>query len=455
MVYNRVARVSEQKSVLIVTPYFAPQSHAAVFRAYKLAKSLPKYGWKPYVLTTDTNYLYNEDPGLLDELPKSVEIHRARYIEPTARGLRMALGGRDRSFAKLKSEQGLGDNVRVESNGNIQKPSLYRGLLDRWIHVPDAYWTWYGPALKLAKKVVQENKIPIVYTTCLPYTCNQIGIKLKDFGCRWLADFRDPPTYSQTTSSRFDAVYLKQREIERQTYKRADIITGLSSSYSSIFYDMYRAQSVHFIPTGIDEELLKKPTLIDIPKYPYIVFAGEFLEQYDDSFFEVFASALQDDEVRLKNVKLLFVGQLTLNQKRTKAFVKKFKLTNSVEYMDHMPQQNLYKIIKGAVAAVLIPGRNTFWWTNFAKMVDFIGLQVPVLAILPDPSEARTQLSKAGLGIFLDHTKESQVQKIKETILNSKGMISPQDSACEQYLSSNMTKSFVTLFEKMLNSKAS
>ncbi len=52
------------RSILIVTPYFAPQSHAAVFRAYKLAKLLPRFGWKPYVLTVDTNYLYNEDWSL-------------------------------------------------------------------------------------------------------------------------------------------------------------------------------------------------------------------------------------------------------------------------------------------------------------------------------------------------------------------------------------------------------
>ena len=44
------------RSVLIVTPFFAPQNHAAVFRAYKLAKYLPQFGWKPVVLTVDTQY---------------------------------------------------------------------------------------------------------------------------------------------------------------------------------------------------------------------------------------------------------------------------------------------------------------------------------------------------------------------------------------------------------------
>ena len=57
------------RSVLIVTPFFAPQNHAAVFRAYKLAKYLPQFGWKPIVLTVDTQYEFNEDPTLLAELP--------------------------------------------------------------------------------------------------------------------------------------------------------------------------------------------------------------------------------------------------------------------------------------------------------------------------------------------------------------------------------------------------
>ena len=57
------------RSVLIVTPFFAPQNHAAVFRAYKLAKYLPQFGWKPVVLTVDTQYEFNEDPALLSNFP--------------------------------------------------------------------------------------------------------------------------------------------------------------------------------------------------------------------------------------------------------------------------------------------------------------------------------------------------------------------------------------------------
>ena len=95
------------RSVLIVTPFFAPQNHGAVFRAYKLAKYLPQFGWKPIVLTVDTQYEFNEDPTLLADLPSEVEIVRTRYVEPTLRGVRMALGGRNRTFNGVK---GSADN---------------------------------------------------------------------------------------------------------------------------------------------------------------------------------------------------------------------------------------------------------------------------------------------------------------------------------------------------------
>src|SRR5690606_26905871 len=120
----------------------------AVFRAHKLAKYLPEYGWKPYVLTVDTNYLYNEDPELLGELPPEVEIVHARYIEPTIRGIRMALGGADRTFvtqkANLQKDLPTSQTQRDEPAKAMSRlGSVAYGYARRnWLHVPDAYRTW-------------------------------------------------------------------------------------------------------------------------------------------------------------------------------------------------------------------------------------------------------------------------------------------------------------------------
>ena len=80
------------KNILIITPFFPPQTHAAVFRAFKLVKYLKRTGWNPIVLTVNRNYLYLEDPDLLDD------------IEPTLRGLRMLLGGEDTSLKAITAK---------------------------------------------------------------------------------------------------------------------------------------------------------------------------------------------------------------------------------------------------------------------------------------------------------------------------------------------------------------
>ena len=45
------------KNILIITPFFPPQTHAAVFRAFKLVKYLKRTGWNPIVLTDSNLYV--------------------------------------------------------------------------------------------------------------------------------------------------------------------------------------------------------------------------------------------------------------------------------------------------------------------------------------------------------------------------------------------------------------
>ncbi len=150
------------RNVLIVTPYFAPQTHAAVFRSYKLAKNLPIFGSKPYVLTVDTNSSYHEDESLLNDLPSKVEIITARSIEPTLRGLRMALGGKNRTFAQKIKEKIKNGNEVLESRKHQRGYtfSFYQYLLNKYCYSPDA---WFRPALKIARKPIAEQDVKIVY----------------------------------------------------------------------------------------------------------------------------------------------------------------------------------------------------------------------------------------------------------------------------------------------------
>jgi len=444
------------KSVLIITPYFAPQSHAAVFRAYKLAKQLPQWGWKPYILTVGTNYLYNEDPLLLEKLPAEVEIIKSKYIEPTLRGLRMAVGGQNRSFSALKSS---GKITAKESQENNYLKRMTRGVynyaLENWSYNPDPYWTWFLTASRKGKETIKQHHIPLVFTTFVPYTCLNLGNYFKSLGCRWVSDFRDPGTFMPSTSSHVKRIFKIQKEIEQNTLKSADFLTGLSSSYDAIYRQMYPhwKGEIQFIPTGLDTDLLEKsmPDDSNIAEDPYVLFVGELLQGYDISFFESFHLALKNTEFKNKNFKIIIAGHLQINLNRSKLFIEKYNLQKYVIFKDHMPQENLYKLIHKASAVLLNPGRQSpFWWTNFAKMVDYIALKKMVFAIVPDASEARTQLTQCGLGIFLDGSVSENAKLITDSLLTQNSNYDPKEENCQKYLSENMTKAFVNIFEKAL-----
>lgn len=391
----------------MLVPYFAPQSHAAVFRAHKFAKYLPEFGFKPVVVTVDTNYLYNEDRNLLDEFPSEVEIHRARYIEPTIRGIRMAIGGADRSFATLKAAgrieiaRSAGDPNQVVST----KPHG-RGVgavAAKWIgKYPDRYWTWSGSAYRLAARLVEQHDIQLLYTSSKPVSFLRAALKLqKRNGVAWLLDARDPLGYGQKNNADHAIALLQERRILQRSMFSADHVTGLASAYGQIFFDLYGLpeQRFDFIPTGLDEAYILEPQYTK--RDNFILHVGEVMRDQRSYTFEMLEQALEQSGGQSFS-RLIFVGRQEVNEPRIRRLTSGLpKVQQRLEFIDHCAQADVYNLIRRARACVLAPGPSRYWWNNFAKMVDYIALGVPVIADVPEISEARTELERAGTGFFL------------------------------------------------------
>lgn len=444
------------KPILLITPYFAPQTHAAVFRVYKLAKYLADHNFKVHVLTVDINYLYNEDQSLLADLPDSVEIHYARYIEPTLRGIRMALGGKDRSFKAVKSElkpERIGDNVT-----NLQiKPSptqkIKKILNQAYSHTvsainsPDAHWTWRNSAIKKALQIMQQHDIQVFYTTSIPYTMNGIGLSLKEKGYKWIADFRDPVLIGKylTPSNRINK---NRKNLVRKTLEKADVVTVLSSSYPMVYGDFLNIaeREFVFIPTGLDEAYIPEKI---ITKENYILFSGEFQADYGKEFFASFSYMMKLIEDKDIIPDIYIIGRKEINYPLVNSLAIKYGIQQKIRYIDHVPQAQLYKIIVASKACLLISGRYSHWWNNFAKMVDYIALKQPVLAIIPDPSEARKELNKAGLGLFLDDNTEENAQLMLQ-FFSGELRLEPTDY-CSRYLAKTQVNDFAQIFKLLHN----
>jgi hypothetical protein len=422
-----------------------------VFRAYKLAKFLPQFGWIPVVLTVDKHYEFGEDDSLLDELPVEVEVVQTRYIEPTVRGVRMAFGGKDRTFKATRLGVPTHSGNGTTKNGTSTAQKAYQSFVMKWCYAPDAYWTWASTAIAAGKKILRERKIDLVLTTAPPFSSLLVGQALQHAGAKWIADFRDPLAYTQRLSSESFRVYMQQRRIVKNTLKNADAITIAASCFSSIYFDMFGKQGANpvFIPTGVDVNLPGTAGSTTERQIPYLLFAGEYLSDYDTAFLEAFADAINNPEVRQTGIKLLVVGTLELNQTRLMPLLDRFALHQHVQFMDQRPQREVYKLLNKAIAGVLIPGPRAYWWTTFAKMTDYIGMRKPVVAIVPDPSEARTALTRSKLGVFLDGAPVDRAKALTDFLLGKTKSSCPDERECDRYTAPHQVKSFVEVFESL------
>ena len=447
-----------KKKILIITPHLAPENHAAVFRTHKLIKYLPDRGWDVFVLAPDRNYEYKTSSELLEEIPSSVRVYRTPYIEPSLRGLKEILQP-THMITSMDADSIQVGRAKTEDTTTaidmLKEPlrASYANLLHNTLYQPDRYRFWKKTALKKARQILQEESIDLVFTSSLPFTTLEIGLELKKkFSVKWVSDQRDPLTYTQKHFSSNPTIYLRQKDLELLSLQKADAITTLTSVHQMIFADMYGTEhlsKVHFIPTGVDDEYVPKSSG---PKQNRLIYGGEFLKDYGDEFFKVLGVARTlpgwDETFRLE-----FIGNTDINKTLVENEARRFGVADLIEFTDQVSQEVLYNKLITSQGAVLSVSRNFPWWCCFAKLVDYIGLAVPVVALVPDPSEARKWLTKTGLGTFLDGSSEQNANLLLE-FLSRKSPIElseEQETVRRRFLASSQVKSFEDIFLKLLS----
>lgn len=445
--------------ILMLVPYFAPQTHAAMFRAHKLAKYLPSVGYRPVVVTTDINYLYNDAPALMDEFPPEVEIHRARFIEPTVRGVRMALGGRDRTFAALKRAAG-GTHVGPPANAHANKVTSPRGrrwglntgelirLVGEW---PDRHWTWSLAAERLCRRLIQSQGIRLLYTSAVPVSPLRTAQRLqRKFGLKWVADFRDPVGYGDKHSATGIIASAMERRILQHSMHQADRVTGLADSYGQIFFDLYGLpeKRYRFIPTGLDEAYLGGSNSSE--RAPgMLLHVGEVMPNQSSYAFSVLAKVRAAAPEATAALHLVFVGRREINEPRVSALVSGISGWDvPIQFIDHAPQAEVYALARRAEACLLIPGRGRYWWTNFAKLVDYLALRVPVIADVPAMSEARQELTKTGQGFFLTDDVDADAAALIDWLQRSTA--SEINDYGKRYTAREQARAFAEVFDELL-----
>jgi hypothetical protein len=275
------------RTVVIISPYFPPSTLAGVHRARHLAKHLPATGWRPIVLCVDeTCHEQDLDPALAALVPEDVKI-----VNTTALSARLA---------------------RCLGFGDISLRA------------------WY-PLRRALIRLLETQSVGVVLITGSPfYPMLFARVIRRRFGVPVVLDFQDPwvstwgaeqPLLSRVALSHRFATVLEPRAL-----RGSDFVVSVSDTQNKEMasrYPWFDASRMAAIPIGGDPDdfiVLRASPAVDAgdslePHFTNLSYIGTFLPRAGPlvrTLFRAFARLRAAEPGLAARVRLNFVG--TSNQ---------------------------------------------------------------------------------------------------------------------------------------------
>lgn len=227
---------AEPMKILIVAWAWPPTGRVGALRPMGMAKEWSARGHVVHILTGPGDRGGEWSPDLEDRARATgAVVHRAPAPGLAARTRPIVARGAT-----------VADLVAGPPVGRL------RQLLAQWRNFPDYQRSWIRPGIALARQVVHDTPIGVVWTSSPPESAHFIGRALARRGVPWVADFRDP--WSEYFAARWDPLsrWLIDR-IARWTLAPAWALTAATNGIASSM-----ARAAHTLPTcvynGYDED---------------------------------------------------------------------------------------------------------------------------------------------------------------------------------------------------------
>lgn len=352
--------------VLFIAYLFPPHGGGGVQRTTKFVKFLPRYGWRPTVLTTRQVHL--RDRSLLADLPSELQIERTRaLLLPTWLPYRM------------------------------------RKWIARWLFIADMELGWFPFAVHAGRRLLMQQSFNAIYSTSVPYTSHLVGLWLKRrFQIPWVADFRDAwighfqfeyPTPLQR--------YIAER-LERAVVHEADRVVVVNPRLRQHFLARYpELPAEHFITilNGFDPDDYRDVELPEGDKRFTIVYTGSLYGNVQTArpFLQALRQAVEDGRLPAKDVCVRFIGNPSVEAPQ---LVAEWGLEPVVEFLGYLPHRQVIGHQLVADALLLILGRHPNSDIVLpGKTLEYLYSGRPIFAMVPG-GVTRDVLMEAGVGRF-------------------------------------------------------
>jgi len=360
------------RTFLLISPYFAPQAALGAYRWVKIARHLPRLGWRPVVLSAT----FPEDPrdySLLDALPPEVEIvedYLARPLIALQRRSGGASGEPARQIEGLQPSRRLGDRCVI--------------------HAPHAALA----AVRLARRAGAEA----VVVSAGPFSAVPVGLRVqRALGLPLVLDFRDPWALHESGADRAALSRIQRARqdaaeaLERRWVARADHLILNTCRALDVYRARYPeiASRSSFIRNCYDLDLVEPPDEVSRTGHdgsgrrPFVILHLGTLRK--ETTIDDIGAAMR----RLIDTARLAPGEIVLRQiGRISAYerqrISELDLAPYVEVLPPVPQREVLAELRRAhVLLSMVTAQVTLRIS--AKLYDYVASGMPIVSITANP----------------------------------------------------------------------
>ncbi len=431
--------------VLVLSYHYPPCAYGCSIRVVNFVKFLPRFGFKPVVLTVEPGYYKDhaaDDASHESTMPADIEVLRTASLEPRAK-----MGG------------GLGANA----NQNHGVLSRIRSAVLRVVQqlgdsllVPDVQILWAPKAIKAGKELLTRQDIKLIFAVAPPFSVLVIAYWLKKLtGKKLVLDFKDMWVGRNQHEHRTKLCSRLSKPIEKRIVKAADrVILNTDQSYRH-FVNRYPEHKDKFvlIPNGFEpqlEDLVKKSShkLNERRTSFKIMHTGTVDTDRNPETLIYAVKELFDEHPEFAaKVKISFSGKV---HHRYIALVEELGLKHMFDFMGYVNYtQNIELLCSASLlllltthdAADAIPG----------KLYEYLAIKKPILAITEDGAAKDLLLSLKAGKAFYPTDKTGIKQALWESYQDfGRGELKPPKIAVEKFNRQHQTGELANVFKQLM-----
>ena len=400
------------KRILLITYYWPPSGGPGVQRWLKMTHYLAEMGCEITVLTVDPkDAAYpHHDAKLLSDVHPSIEVVRTNAFNPFALT----------QWGKSKSQKGMA-NFSSPKDGGVKFRVM--AFLRSHLFIPDPRKGWNRFAIKEARKLLVESAYDVLLTTSPPHSTQLIGLQLKrEFGIRWVSDYRDPWTdifyYHQLGHSAWSRKL--DLRLEQSAISECDGLIAVGHELRNCFAQKYpeQASKMGVVHNGYDERdfgtaKVSREEMLGSNEGLIMAYTGTLSNLYNyEPLFEAVASFLENESSARCDIFGRIPGDIAEDLSNQS---KSIFLQGEIRHDEITAKQ-----VAADVLLLLIPDVENAELILTGKIFEYLRSGNPIICLGPRHGEAAKVISECEAGRTFERQEFSEMKAYIEQLAENK-----------------------------------